>query len=364
MAQNKTRKSAFIAFYTILNRSETYMKSKKFIALLMASLLMILSFAGCNSETTVEELTETEVVTEADSDNVINVSVLKGPTGMGAAYMWTKSDNGETVNNYNFTLDTDATTVGPKLMTGEYDIASIPTNLAASLYQKSEGKVKVIAVNTLGVLYIVTKDNSVSYVADLACKTILASGQGTIDEYALNYVLESYGYEIGTDVTIEFSTEHSESVTKAMAGGYDVVLLPEPYVTQIIKQDSSFSIGINLTEEWENLGGCTLTMGCIAVNTEFYESNVEAVASFIEDYRESAEYANTYPDDAAVLVEDHDIMTAAIASSAIPNSNIVCYTGSGMKTALISCYTVLYMQDASIIGGSMPDDDFYIDVDA
>ncbi|MCD7775433.1 MAG: PhnD/SsuA/transferrin family substrate-binding protein [Clostridiales bacterium] len=339
------------------------MKSKKIIAMIMAALLMLLSFAACSGDTTDEVTTEPETASDAAETDAINVSVLKGPTGMGAAYMWTKSDSGETEYTYNFTLDTDATTVGPKLMTGEYDIASIPTNLAASLYQKSGGKVKVVAVNTLGVLYLVTKDNAVSSLEDLRGMTILASGQGTIAEYALNYVLESYGYEIGTDVTIEFSTEHSESVTKALAGGYDVVLLPEPYVTQIINQDSSFSVAINLTEEWENLGSCTLTMGCIAVNSDFYDSNPEAVASFIADYRESAEYVNANPAEASLLIEEHDIMTASVAASAIPNSNIVCYTGETMKAALESCFTVLYSQDASIIGGAMPDDDFYIYVE-
>ena len=344
--------------------------TKKITAVLLALMMILVSFAACTPETTTEEIsTEAENIaaeaeSTADTTDVINVSLLKGPTGMGGAYMWTKSDNGETENNYNITLDTDATTVGPKLMTGEYDIAAVPTNLAASLYQKSQGKVKVIAVNTLGVLYIVTKDNAVSSVADLAGKTILASGQGTIAEYALNYVLESNDYVIGEDVTVEFSAEHAESVTKALAGGYDAVLLPEPFVSQIIAKDASFSVAINITEEWEKTGDCTLAMGCIAVNAAFYEANKEAVAKFIADYSESVNYVNTNIEEAAALIESHDIMAAAVAKNAIPNANIVCYTGAEMKQALTGCYAVLFEQNAKIIGGQMPADDFYIDVTA
>ena len=346
------------------------MTKTKILALIMAVMMILVSFAACaDTKTSEEPTTDAEIVTDAaentaDDTDVINVSLLKGPTGMGGAYMWTKSDNGETANKYNISLDTDATVVGPKLMQGEYDIAAIPTNLAASLYQKSQGKVKVIAVNTLGVLYIVTKDGAVDSVDDLKGKTILASGQGTIAEYALNYVLESNNLVIGEDVTIEFATEHAESVTKALAGGYDAILLPEPFVSQINTKDSSFTVGINITEEWEKTGDCTLTMGCIAVNAKFYEENKEAVKNFLADYSESVNYVNANIEDAAALIEAHDIMPAAVAKKAIPNANIVCYTGEEMKTALVSCYNVLLAQNAKIIGGQMPGDDFYVDTNA
>ena len=344
--------------------------TKKILSAVLALMFILTAFAGCTDAkideepTTENENVAEEAVSNETQSTVINVSLLKGPTGMGGAYIWEKSENGTAANNYNITLDTDATTVGPKLMTGEYDIAAVPTNLAASLYQKSQGKVKVVAVNTLGVLYIVTKDNAISSVEDLKGKTILASGQGTIAEYALNYVLESNELAIGTDVTIEFATEHAESVTKALAGGYDAVLLPEPFVSQIITKDASFSVAINITEEWEKTGDCTLAMGCIAVNSKFYEENKEAVKTFIAEYNESVNYVNGNINDASIIIEKHGIMPAAVAVKAIPNANIVCLTGAEMKDALSSCYNVLLNQNAKIIGGQMPGDDFYIDTNA
>ncbi len=342
------------------------MKKTKLFALLLALVMILTAFAGCaDTKTSDEPTTDAEIVSDtAEEKATINLALLKGPTGMGGAYLWSKNEKGETQNNYNITLATDASTVGPNLMKGEFDIAALPTNAAASIYQKSQGKVKVIAVNTLGVLYIVTKDGAVSSVADLKGKTILASGQSQLPEYALNYVLESNGLVIGTDVTIEYVTEHTESVTKALAGGYDAVLLPEPFVSQISTKDPSFTVAINITEEWEKTGDCTLAMGCIAVNADFYEANKEAVKKFIADYSESVNYVNNNIEDAATLIENHDIMAAAVAKKAIPNANIVCYTGEEMKSTLSSCYQVLFEQNADIIGGQMPGEDFYVDINS
>ena len=343
------------------------MKKTKILALIMAMLMLITAFAGCKADKTADEFS-TNPDTTTPPVNVeqdpINLALIKGPTGMGGAYMWTQSDNGKTTNEYNITLATDANSVGTALANGTYDIAAIPTNAAAKLYNINDGKIKVSAVNTLGVLYIVTKNNAVSSVADLKGKTILASGKGTIAEYALNYVLESNNLEIGKDVTIEFATEHSESVTKAIAGGYEVVLLPEPFVSQITTKDASFSVAINITEEWEKTGDCTLAMGCIAVNADFYENNKEAVKNFLDDYSASAKYVNENIEEAAKLIEEHDIMPAAVAKKAIPNANIVCYTGEQMKTTLVSCYNVLMEQNSAIIGGKLPGDDFYVDLGA
>ncbi len=331
--------------------------AKKIISLVLA-VLMVLLFAACTK--TPEEEPTTETQTDVASSFNANVALLKGPTGMGGALVMQEAFEGK--NKFNITLETDATVVGPKLMKGELDIAAVPTNLAASLYQKSEGKVKVVAINTLGVLYIVTKNGAVSSVTDLKGKNILASGQGTIAEYALNYVLEANNLVIGEDVTIEFATEHSESVTKAMQSDYDAVLLPEPFVTQLTTKNPEYTVAINITEEWEKTGDCTLAMGCIAVNANFYEENKETVKAFVAAYERSAEYVNSNVSDAAKLIGEKGIMDENVAKKAIPNANIVCITGSNMKAKLSSCYEVLFNQNAKIIGGKMPDDNFYIDI--
>ncbi len=280
----------------------------------------------------------------------INLSFLKGPTGMGGAYLWTRSDLGKTANVYNISLDTDPTEVGKKLADGEYDIACIPANLAAALYESSGRKIKVIAVNTLGMLHIVTKNSKISSVKDLEGKTILSAGKGTVAEYALNYVLNKNN----VNAHISFTSEHSETVKKAIEYDYDTLLLPEPFASLLTQSDSSFSLGLDITDEWKKAGGSILTMGCVAVNSDFYYSNKKAVNRFIEEYRESVNYVNNNKNDAAILIDAHSIMSAAIAKQAIPKCNIVCFTNNDMETAMSLC---------DFVGMRTVDADFYIHTD-
>ena len=333
---------------------------KKVLSLVLAMVMCLSVFTACSSN----EETDIDVPV---STATFAIAGMKGPTTMGMTKLMkdaevNNADEAYEGNVYNVEMYGTAQEINPLLIQGQLDVAAVPANVAATLYAKTEGAVQVAAVNTLGVLYIITKDNAVSTVADLEGKTILASGQGTIAEYALNYVLESNGFIIGENVTIEFATEHAESVTKALAGGYDAVLLPEPFVTQLLAKDSSFSVAVNITEEWEKTGNSTLAMGCIAVNAAFYENNKDAVKKFVEDYAVSADYINNNIDAASLLIEAHGIMPSAIAAKAIPNANIVCLSGEKMKSALTGTYNVLLSMNPAIIGGQMPADDFFIDV--
>lgn len=287
----------------------------------------------------------------------VNIAFLKGPTGMGASKLMADSEAGTTENAYNFTLAGAADVVISQLVSGELDMAALPTNAIASLYQKTEGGVQALAVNTLGVLYILERGDSVQSLADLEGKTILSSGQGTTAQAVTDYLLSA----AGVNATVEYAAEHSEVVAKATAenSAYDVVLLPEPFVTMLTKQAPEFRVAINLTEEWEKQGAGLLPMGGIAVRREFAEANPEAVAAFLAEYAASVEWVNANAEEAAALIEKYDIMKAAVAKDAIPRANMVCLTGDAMRVVLNSFYGVLEGFNVQLIGGATPGEDFY-----
>ncbi len=336
---------------------------KKVLSVLAVLLCLALVFTSCGTtaeETTLGETTAEE--TTAAQKAVINIGLLKGPTGMGAAVLLESDENGTANADYNLTLASAPDVLQTGLINNELDMAALPTNVAAVLNAKTEGKIQILAVNTLGVIYLMSNDESIKTVADLKGKTILSAGKGTTTEYVLNYILAENGLTLDTDVFVEYASEHAEVISKATSDGYEVILLPEPFVTQMKAQDAGFAVAIDLTKEWKALGGGELTMGCIAVRKDFADENPDAVAAFLKDYEASVNAVNADPEAAGTIIEKFDIAKAAIASKAIPNCNITFMTGEDMKTNVNAYLTVLHSSNAQAVGGSVPADTFYCTV--
>ena len=341
---------------------------KKLLSLILA-LIMIMSMAACSNEPAVpetEEPDEPAVSSEPENEPEepekpeftgaeVKVGMLKGPTGMGAAWLMDQSEQGLTLNSYEFTVAGAPDELTGQLIQGGLDIAALPTNAISSLYNKTEGKIVCLGVNTLGVLYILENGESISSIEDLDGKPILASGKGSTAESVLVHLIAKNG--IGAD--IHFASEHTEAATLAMTGEYDIVMLPEPFVTNVIGKSENFRVALNLSEEWNNLTGEVLTMGGIAVRKEFLEQNPEAVAEFVKDYGMSIEFTNANPSEAAALIEKYEIAAAAVAEKAIPRCNIVWLYGEEYKTVLKNFLSVLHEGNPASVGGAMPGEDFY-----
>ncbi len=345
---------------------------KKLLSLILA-LIMIMSMAACSNEPA-EPVTPDEPGSNGPSEPVkpsesepeepsepefagaeVNVGMLKGPTGMGAAWLMEQNEQGLTLNSYEFTVAGAPDELTGQLIQGGLDIAALPTNAISSLYNKTEGKIVCLGVNTLGVLYILENGESISSIKDLDGKTILASGKGSTAESVLVYLIAKNG--IGAD--IHFASEHAEAATLAMTGEYDIVMLPEPFVTNVMSKSENFRVALNLAEEWEKLTGGVLTMGGIAVRKEFLEENPEAVAEFVKDYGMSIEFTNSNPAEAAAFIEKYDIAAAAVAEKAIPRCNIVWLSGDEYKPVLNDFLAVLFNDNPASIGGKIPGEDFY-----
>ena len=285
----------------------------------------------------------------------INIGVLKGPTGMGAAWLMDQDEQELTLNDYEFTVAGAADELTGRLVQGSLDIAALPTNAISSLYNKTDGKIVCLGVNTLGVLYILENGESISSIDDLEGKTILASGKGSTAESVLNYIIA----QNGINAEIYWASEHTEAATLALTGEYDIVMLPEPFVTNIMSKSADFRVALNISEEWHSLTGEVLTMGGIAVRKAFLEENPEAVAEFVKDYGMSIDFTNSDPSAAGALIEKYGIAAAAVAESAIPRCNIVWLSGDEYKTVLNNFLAVLFEANPASVGGTMPAEDFY-----
>lgn len=292
---------------------------------------------------------------------VIRAAMLKGPTGMGAAKLMADDEAGLTAVDYDFTVAAAPDELTGKLVSGELDIAALPTNVAASLYAKTGGEIEMLCVNTLGVLYILENGEEVSSIEDLRGRTIYATGQGSNPEYILSEVLTRSGLVPGEDVTIQWKASDELSALMA-AGEIDLCMLPVPAATGVLMKNEAVRSALDLTEEWENVseGSGLLAMGCVAARTEFVQEHPDLIDSFLAEYAGSIAYMNELSEDAAQLCAKYGITpNAQVAAAALPDANLVFLASEEMQEAVQGYFEALWQAEPKSVGGSIPDDAFY-----
>lgn len=291
----------------------------------------------------------------------MRIAGLKGPTSMGMVKLMQEAEEGSARHNYQVEMYGKADEVTAKLINGDLDIAAVPANVASVLYNKTEGKVQVAAINTLGVLYVVQTGDAVKSFADLKGKTIYSTGQGQTPEFVLNYLLQQNGIDPEKDVTVEYKAEATE-VAALLAEATDAIaVLPQPYATAVQVQNEKVSVALNLTEEWDKVSpDSALVTGVLVVRTEFAEQNKEAFVQFLEDYKASIDWVNANVADAAELVAQFGIVEKApIAQKALPLCNIVYIDGEPLQQKLEGYLGVLFAEAPESVGGALPDAGFY-----
>lgn len=312
------------------------------------------------------------------------VGAMLGPTGMGLVglmdalgYFSKPADASEDsvigtnpagiashTYGYEIQLAASADELAPKLLQGELDCLCVPANLAATLYQRTEGEVRVININTLGVLDIVACDTDIASLTDLAGRTVFSAGRGSTPQYALEYLLHAAGLEPGVDVVIEWKSEHAECLAALEADRSAICMLPQPFATSALTKVEGARIVLDLTEVWNETVAASddpsqLITGVTVARKAFVDESPEAVDEFLALYRASVDFVNRDPAGAAELIETAGIVDAAVAERAIPYCHIVCITDDEMRSALEGYLDTLYQADPESVGGALPKEDFY-----
>lgn len=324
---------------------------KKFLCCLLAVCMLLCVVTGCTAQ---KEPESTEEVT------TIKVGALTGPTSMGLVKLMDDSDNGSSQNKYEFNLQSEATAFVPALTKGEIDIAAVPANLASVIYNNTDGGVKLLAINTLGVLYIVERGESVNGLADLSGKTLYATGEGAAPEYALRYLLKENDLEGDKAPNIQWCADTTEALSYIAADANAIAMLPQPFVTAAQAKVNDLRVAISLNDEWEKLdNGSAMVTGVLVVRSEFAEKYPQQLEKFMLEYEASVKYVQENTEAAAQLIGNYEIVKAPIAQKALPYCNITFITGQQMKTDMESYLSVLNDMNPKAIGGKLPGADFY-----
>lgn len=341
-------------------RPERGMNMKKRISLLLVLALLLGMLSACSPAEVPDTGKTPEDDTPTEEAVTIRAAGMKGPTSLGLVHLMEEAANGRSTNQYDFAMYSKADEITPKLIKGELDMAALPANAAATVYGKTNGAITVLAVNTLGVVYIVEKGDSIQSLADLSGKKIYAVGKGTTPEYGLSYILSQNGMSID-DLQIEWKSEATEILPLLKAEENAVAMIPQPFVTAAQAKVEGLRVAISLNEEWEKLdNGSQFITGVLVARTDFVQSHPKAVAAFLAEYETSIRYAKEETAAAAELVVKYGIMDAVpLATKALPQCNLTFLSGAAMKGALEGYLTTLYEQDPQAVGGSLPGTDFY-----
>ena len=352
---------------------------KKYLCAAMAVVMLVgLTACGGNSQSKEEveepaaEETPVEEETPADTGVTMRVAAMTGPTGMGLVKLMDRFGVVETMQSeplvqeksanggsYNFLLAGTADEISPLLMKGDLDAACVPANLASVLYNKSEGEIIVLGINTLGVIYVVDKGDSIQTLEDLKGKTVVSAGKGSVPEYGFRYVLAQNGIDPDKDLTIEWKSEQAECVAALASGAAEIAVMPQPYVTVAQGKVEGLRVALSLTEEWEKLdNGSAMLTGVVVARKSFVEENPAAIEAFLKDYAESVEWVNGNHAEAAQSIGNYGIVAADVAEKALPYCNIVCITGNEMKDMLMGYLAALAEQASQAVGGALPGEDF------
>ncbi|MGN0342389.1 MAG: ABC transporter substrate-binding protein [Roseburia sp.] len=349
---------------------------KKLNAVFFAVLLAAMTLTGCGTSpeaagdgNTVENVTEQEVLIDTEEEAgepveqvTVRVGAMSGPTAMGLVKLMSDAEAGTTQNVYEFAdLATEASAFVTPIAQGELDIAAVPANLAAVLYNNTEGGVQILAVNNLGVLDIVERGDTVQQIADLKGKTIYATGQGATPEYTLRYILQENGIDPDADVTIQWCSDTTEALSYISADDEAIAMLPQPFVTAACAQVEDLRIAIDLNDAWAEVAeDSNIITGVIVVRREFAQEHPEAVETFLNEYEASMAYTESNVAETAALIEQYGIVgKAAVAEKALPSCHLNFLKGSDMKSVVAAYLEMLYEQNPASVGGSVPGDDFY-----
>lgn len=329
---------------------------KRILSLILTLLLIALPLAACGEDNQSASAPDSQ-----QPKTLIRIAGMKGPTSIGLVGVMENNANGSSANDYQFTIEGAADAITPKLIKGELDIAALPVNLASNLYNNTDGEIQILAVNTLGVLYIVAKGEEIASVEDLRGKTIFATGKGTTPEYTLRYILSQKGIDPDKDVTIDYKSEATEVVAALSAAESGIAMLPQPYVTVAENKVEGLNTVIDLNAEWLALnpeGG--IVTGALVVRKSFAEANPDAIKAFLDEYEASVQSVNADAAAASELVVKYGVFdNAAVIAKAIPKCNITFISGEAMKSPVNKYLGVLYEQNPKSIGGSLPEDEFF-----
>ncbi len=334
---------------------------RKTLIALLVCIFLVLTGCSANKE-------QKAVSTPKTPPVKASVAVLRGPTAIGMIKLIDEKYAPEG-SQLEYVMEQSPEVLSAKLLNGELDFATIPTNMAANLYNKGVGY-QIAGVNVWGVMYVVSNGGNISTWNDLKGKEISCTGQGAVSDLVFKYLLMKNGIDPNKDVHLTYIAAPAELAQAAIAGKIQISVLPEPWVTNVLAQNKNLKIALDLQKEWTVLNAPAdkkqetekqaYAQTCLVVKKEFAQAHPEIVKQFLSECEQETEWINTHPSEAGKLVEKHQLgLTASAAQASIPRCNLSWADAGKARPAVETFLKVLMNYSPQSVGGKLPDDAFY-----
>lgn len=265
---------------------------------------------------------------------------------------------GDTVQ---YTFEDDEDVLYTRLLEGEFDIADVPMEMAAKLYNNGAGY-QLAAVNTGGYLYLLTNDKTTTNFSDLMGKTVKVVGEDSAFDVVLRYLLLQNGIKLSKDVTLEYTENKEELIKDAAEDDINYLVLPEPWVSDLLSKNIGYNIAINIQDEWARVHGTVtlLPQTCLIVKKEIASQKAEAWKLFLEDYMDSIKWINSNQAKTVELLDNREVgIPTELAQEVIPRSNLEYSDALSARLAVDKYLNMFLELSPESIGGKLPNADFY-----
>ena len=332
-----------------MNKRITYKRA--IVTILISSILLFSIF----SQAVKEAQDERDRVT-------INMGVMKGPSGFSAAGIAMENGEINDLTRIELGVYSSPNEVIAKLSNGELDMAALPTNVAAKLFNKGVG-IRLAAITGEGMLQFITTDPSIETFEDLRGRTVTVPGQGATPDQLTQIYFSAFGYDTTEFISLDYSVASAAQLTQLfIAGKKDLIVLPEPFLTMAKTKQPDTIILLDYQNIWQALTGVeNYPITVLVVSDAFAQEHPEQLTAALEKVEQSIEWVNSNPAEAASKIEELQILTAALAEPSIPYCNLVYITGEDALERLDMYFSILQGFDYESIGGSIPDEQFYLE---
>lgn len=233
-----------------------------------------------------------------------------------------------------------------------HDAILAPTNLGAKLYQ---GGLDYVYAGTItwGNFYLFASTPEPFHLQNLQDKIIVSFGQNQISDIILKYILQENGIVAG----FQYVDSAAAAAQIALSDSSRIVLTAEPThsnLTTSIAVHSSF----DLQAEYARLTGSdSYPQAGLFLKKSLSKAKK---AELIEAFQASIAYWEDALEDAADLAVTLDYGIAkSVLLTAIPRSRIRFESAMESRADLETLFAMILTRQPALIGGALPDDDFY-----